>query len=88
MLYALHPSSSLPPSSCILLFHGVARYISDKAEYNPADSSTKREWKYNDIFGLNVKGVADAGVYWSADAFMREWGRGIVMHGIKVVIRM
>ena len=35
-----------------------------------------------------MKGVADAGVYWSADAFMREWGRGIVMHGIKVVIRM
>ena len=65
----------------------MIRCIFDKAECNPADSSTKREWKYNDIFGLNVKGVADAGVYWSADAFMREWGRGIVMHGIKVVIR-
>lgn len=44
--------------------------------------------KYNDRFGLNVKGVAYAGVSWSADAVMREWGRGIVMHGIKVVIRM
>ena len=69
-------------------FPDVIRCIFDKAECNPADSSTKREWKYNDIFGLNVEGVADAGVYWSADAFMREWGRGIVMHGIKVVIRM
>lgn len=66
----------------------MIRCIFDKSECNPIDNSTKREWKYNDRFGLNVKGVADAGVYWSADAFMREWGRGIVMHGIKVVIRM
>ena len=66
----------------------MIRCIFDKAECNPIDNSTKREWKYNDIFGLNVKGVADARVYWSADAFMREWGMGIVMHGIKMVIRM
>lgn len=85
---ALHPSSALLTSSCVQPFPGVIRCIFDKAECNPIDNSTKREWKYNDIFGLNVKGVADAGVYWSADAFMREWGRGIVMHGIKVVIRM
>lgn len=54
----------------------MIRCIFDKAECNSADSSTKREWKYNDIFGLNVKGVADAGVYWSADAFMPRMGQG------------
>lgn len=85
---ALYPSSALLASSCVQPFPDVIRCIFDKAECNPADSSTKREWKYNDRFGLNVKGVAYAGVSWSADAFMREWGRGIIMHGIKVVIRM
>ena len=37
----LNPSSSLLPSSCILLFPGVARYIFDRAGYNMSDSSTK-----------------------------------------------
>lgn len=35
-----------------LIFPGVTLYIFDKAGHNPADRSTKSEWKYDDRFGL------------------------------------
>lgn len=28
-----------------MIFPGVARYIFDKADHNPADNNTKYEWK-------------------------------------------
>jgi hypothetical protein len=35
-----------------LIFPGVTLYIFDKAGHNPADRSTKSEWKYDDRFWL------------------------------------
>ena len=40
-----------------LIFPGVTRYIFDKAGHNPADRSTKSEWKYDDRFWLIHQGL-------------------------------
>ena len=50
-------TSSIRVSCCcqsdwFLIFPGVTRYIFDKAGHNPADRSTKSEWKYDDRFWL------------------------------------
>lgn len=40
-----------------LIFPGVTLYIFDKAGHNPADRSTKSEWKYDDRFWLIHQGL-------------------------------
>ena len=40
-----------------MIFPGVALYIFDKADHNPADNNTKYEWKYDDRFGLIHQGL-------------------------------
>lgn len=44
-------------SDWFLIFPGVTRYIFDKAGHNPADRSTKSEWKYDDRFWLIHQGL-------------------------------